>query len=84
MQRLVCDPATLRQLIVNQSAGRPELLRSDQLPRRAEIPPQQFVGFRIADDDFFLRIPFDLATGHHGNLAEVAGDGGVMRGFDWE
>ena len=36
----------------------------------------------IADDDFLFRIPLYLAPNEHRDKDEMAGDGGVMRGFD--
>ena len=49
-----------------------------ELPGGAIGAGQEFGGFLIADDDFFLCVPFDGAFYDHGDQRQMARNGGVM------
>src|SRR5262245_21010903 len=55
---------------------------SSQHPRRAINARRQLRCLGIADDYFLRRVPFNFASDHHGNKAEMAGQSGMMGGFD--
>src|SRR5439155_22092980 len=56
--------------------------KSTQHPGLAVTAREQFGGFLVVHDHFFLRVPLDLAADQHGDETQVAGDGGMMRRLD--
>src|SRR5688572_5366522 len=81
----VCDPQhpdSSNALRVTDPRSEADIQSLGQFPGVPILTREQLAGFLVADDDFFFRVPFDLALDEHGNKTQVAGNERTMRRFD--